>query len=153
LYSKFRKAVFRAASSAMIIIVLSTGIISPLNISSAGNNTPIAYAASVIDKNNDDHTYRIVAVGDSLTAGYEYGFTEQSIPYGFVEHVYEQALFHGLRAEYINYGVLGLRTSGLKRWIEAVVNGVSVKSSDIQRGLPDPRAERIFAETSQLRSN
>lgn len=152
MYSKFRKAAFRAASSVLIAIVLTTGIFSPLSISTAGNNAPTAHAASVVDKKKVDHTYRIVAVGDSLTAGYEYGFTEQSIPYGFVEHVYEQALFHGLRAEYINYGVLGLQTSGLKRWIEAVVSGASVKSSDIQSGLPDPRAERIFAETSLLRS-
>ncbi|WP_054023358.1 stalk domain-containing protein [Bacillus sp. FJAT-28004] len=152
MYSKFRKAAFRAVSSVMLTLLLITAFFSPLCVNSLVNNTSITYAASELDKKVEDHTYRIVAVGDSLTAGYEYGFTEQSIPYGFVEHVYEQALFHGLRAEYTNYGVLGLRTTGLKKWVEAIVNGVSVKSADIQSGLPDPRAERIFAETVQLRS-
>jgi len=152
LYSKFRKTAFRTASLVMLTLLLFTAFISPHSISSLDNNVFTAYAAPELDKKSDDHPYRIVALGDSLTAGYEHGFTEQSIPYGFVEHVYEQALFHGLRAEYTNYGVLGLRTAGLKRWVEAVVHGVSVKSAEVQSGLPDPRAERIFAETVQLRS-
>jgi lysophospholipase L1-like esterase len=116
------------------------------------NYSSMAYAALHTDDTAQTETYDIVAVGDSITAGYEYGFTEQSVPYGFVEHLYEQALFNGLSARYTNYGVLGLRTAGLKRWIGAVVQGATVKSSDIQKNLPDPRADRIFAETKQLRA-
>lgn len=94
--------------------------------------------------------YHIVTIGDSIAAGYVYGFTEKSIPYGIGEHVYEQALFRGLRAEYSNYGILGLRTAGLKNWLSAAAQGTSVKEADVQSGLPDPRAASILAETKQL---
>ncbi|WP_424767329.1 stalk domain-containing protein [Paenibacillus sp. sgz302251] len=137
MHSKFRKVLHRTAAVAVAAICL---------ISST------AYAAGADEKTPTRSGYSIVAVGDSVTAGYEYGFTEQSVPYGFVEHVYEQALFRGLRAEYTNYGVLGLRTNGLKRLLEAVQNQVAVTGPDIQSSLPDPRAEQIFAKTGQLRS-
>jgi len=151
LYSKFRKVPFRASASALIALLLMSGF-APPHTNPGEKNSEIAYAASEVDKAIEEKSYQIVAVGDSVTAGYEHGFTEQSIPYGFVEHVYEQALFHGLRAKYANYGVLGLRTTGLRRWMDAVVKGAGVQSADIQRSLPDPRAERIFAETKLLRS-
>lgn len=151
LYSKFRKVSARAAAFAVITFLLTSGFAPPYTVSPSERNSEIAYAASKVDK-AIEKTYRIVAVGDSVTAGFEYGFTEQSVPYGFAEHVYEQALFHGLRAEYTNYGVLGLRTTGLKQWMDAVVKGVGVQKTDVQSSLPDPRADRIFAETKQLRS-
>lgn len=152
LYSKFRKVPLRASAAALMAILLMSGFAPTYTINSGERNSEFAYAASKADKAIDDKTYHIVAVGDSVTAGYERGYTEQSVPYGYVEHVYEQALFHGLRAEYANYGVLGLRTAGLRRWMDAVVKGTVVQSSDIQRSLPDPRADRIFAETKLLRS-
>lgn len=102
--------------------------------------------------------YRIVALGDSLTAGYEPGMEneEKPVPYGYAERVYEQALFHGLRTEYANYGVLGLKSSGLLAWLQSARNGVTKPApDDIQSGIAsiDPRAERIFAATSALRSD
>jgi lysophospholipase L1-like esterase len=158
LYSKFRKAMLRAAASVVIAGSMTLALAHPLEAAPSGSYpadsafSAVAYAAPQSDKGIEENIYKIVAVGDSVTAGYEYGFTEQSIPYGFVEHVYEQALFHGLRSDYTNYGVLGLRTTGLKRFMEAVASGSSVKSSDIQSSLPDPRADRIFAKSKQLRA-
>lgn len=148
LYSKFRKVFFRILAPVIISSVMVTVLapILPANLSVS------VQAASNSDNASAANTYHILAVGDSVTAGYEHGFTESSIPYGYVEHVYEQALFHELRSEYTNFGVLGLRTSGLKRWMDAVVNGTAVKSKDIQSNLRDPRADRIFADSKLLRS-
>ncbi|WP_338554854.1 stalk domain-containing protein [Paenibacillus sp. KS-LC4] len=95
-------------------------------------------------------SYQIVALGDSLTAGYEYGFDAKSVPYGYAEHVYEQALFHGLRAEYANYGLLGLTSTGFSNLLNAVKEGKSVKVSEVQPGLKDPRAAAILSETVQI---
>ncbi|WP_336773944.1 stalk domain-containing protein [Paenibacillus sp. MMO-58] len=94
--------------------------------------------------------YRIVALGDSLTAGYEHGYTEKSVPYGYVEQVYEQSLFHGLRAEYVNYGILGLKAEGLNRLLQAVSGGRTVKADDIQKELQDPRKETLAGQTAQM---
>lgn len=148
LYSKLRKVSFRVLASVIISSLMVNAFTSFL----PSTRSTSIQAASQTGKAADSKTYHIVAIGDSVTAGYEHGFTEHAVPYGFVEHVYEQALFHGLRSDYLNYGVLGLRTAGLKRWMDAVVNGVTVKSSDIQSSLPDPRADRIFAESKLLRS-
>ncbi|WP_053372230.1 stalk domain-containing protein [Paenibacillus sp. FJAT-27812] len=151
MYSKFRKVLLRAAAGVMISALMASAFAQPLMVAPNGGQSAVAYAASQSDNPIEEKIYKIVAVGDSVTAGYEFGFTEHSIPYGYVEHVYEQALFHGFRSAYSNYGVLGLKTAGLKRWMEAVAGGESVKSADIQSNLPDPRADRIFAETKQLR--
>ncbi|MCM3629408.1 stalk domain-containing protein [Paenibacillus glycanilyticus] len=94
--------------------------------------------------------YQIVALGDSLTAGYEHGYTEKSVPYGYVEHVYEQALFHGLRAEYVNYGILGLKSEGLKLLLQAASDGRAVKPDDIQKELQDPRKDNLVGQTAQM---
>ncbi|AJY77984.1 hypothetical protein VN24_23785 [Paenibacillus beijingensis] len=102
--------------------------------------------------------YRIVAIGDSLTAGYEPGMenVKNPVPYGYADRVYEQALFHGLRTEFANYGVLGLSTEGLQNWLNSAQSGSSNPAADeIQSGIAsiDPRAERIFAATAGLRSD
>ncbi|GMK41184.1 hypothetical protein PCCS19_42400 [Paenibacillus sp. CCS19] len=97
--------------------------------------------------------YHIVAVGDSLTVGYINGMEKEAnpVPYGYVERVYEQALFHGLRASAANYGILGLTTEGLQHYIEAAENGTSVKPADLPFGTTkDPRIEQLAAATPQL---
>lgn len=96
-------------------------------------------------------TYDIVVLGDSLAAGYEHGFTEASVPYGFAEHVYEQALFQGHRAEYANFGLIGLKSEGLSKWVAAAAAGKTATKADIQPGLSDPRADRMFKQTAQLK--
>ncbi|WP_138755256.1 GDSL-type esterase/lipase family protein [Paenibacillus sinopodophylli] len=148
MYSKLRKVSVQTAAS-LILAVIFTTILSNQSLT---HQSKQVQAASQTKQANTD-AYHIVALGDSVTAGYEKGFTELSIPYGYVEHVYEQALFQGYRTEYENYGVLGLRTAGLKRWMDAVVISTEVKSTDIQTGLPDPRAEQLFSATKQLRSS
>lgn len=137
------------------VTALSTIALTPLNlpVNMINNSSAIASAAAVSDsKAVIENFYNIVALGDSLTAGYEPGFTEESVNkvYGYVEHVYEQALFHGLRASYTNYGVIGLQTTGLKLWMEAAAQNISLEASAIQKNLPDPRADKMFADTKNL---
>ncbi|MFC5404987.1 stalk domain-containing protein [Cohnella soli] len=76
-------------------------------------------------------SYNIVALGDSLGTGYEPGMTLQSVPYGYVDRVYEQALFHG-RSELDNYAILGLSTTGLFNFLQAASENRSVTAMDLQ---------------------
>ncbi|CAM3059902.1 stalk domain-containing protein [Paenibacillus sediminis] len=96
--------------------------------------------------------YHIVALGDSLTAGYEPTMKDQKnpVPYGYVERLYEQGLFHG-RTTFVNYGILGLKTEGLKNYIHAVKEGTSITSDGIQPGLPDPRIAQFAGGTAQTK--
>ncbi|QHW30872.1 copper amine oxidase [Paenibacillus rhizovicinus] len=91
----------------------------------------------------------IVAVGDSLTVGYENGMQLTSVPYGYVDRVYEQALYHG-RADVKNYGIMALRTPGLNNFLKAAANGTSVTPEEIQPNLAkdsiDPSAYTFNAE-------
>lgn len=77
---------------------------------------------------------RIVALGDSITAGYEPDLEAGVSYYGYVDRVYEQALFRG-RASVANYGVVGLTSTGLNKLLQAVVAGTEVKGADIQSDL------------------
>ncbi|WP_219642177.1 stalk domain-containing protein [Cohnella sp. CFH 77786] len=99
--------------------------------------------------------YRIVALGDSLTAGYEPGMTEKSVPYGYTDRFREQALFHG-RAKLGNFAILGLRTDGLLNLLQGAQDGKVLKAADIQ-DFADPRvaamAEGIGARTAELRQS
>lgn len=87
--------------------------------------------------------YHYVAFGDSLTVGYEPGMDEKSIPYGFVDRLYEQALYHG-RTKLDNYGMVGLTSEGLKNYLQAVFEGKVVTAADIQAGIPDPRIDQML---------
>ncbi|QNK56233.1 stalk domain-containing protein [Paenibacillus sp. PAMC21692] len=132
MYSKFRnklKMTALGAASAALLVQAGSALAAPASVGSTVS-------------------YDIVVLGDSIAAGYQAGFTEQSVPYGFAEHVFEQALFQGLRAEYVNYGVLGLRTEGLANWLEAAIAGEKVTEADVQAGLSDkdPRAKQMLAE-------
>ncbi|MDQ0115209.1 stalk domain-containing protein [Paenibacillus harenae] len=148
MYSKLRNRA-RGTKLALLAAIMLSVIVSP---SLPGSAVP-AYAVEESSSPSVD-AYRIVAIGDSVTAGYELGFTEKSVPYGFVEQVYEQSLFHGNRTEIANYGVIGLKTNGLKRWLEAAAGGSdAVEASDVQEGLPDPRTDQLFAGTKQLRES
>ncbi|WP_165861271.1 stalk domain-containing protein [Paenibacillus paeoniae] len=137
MYSKLRNTWNRAAIATIVAGCLA------FTVTASAAPKPAASAAP-------SDTYDIVVLGDSLAAGYELGFTESSVPYGFAEHVYEQALFQGLRAEYNNYGIIGLRSEGLSKWLDAAAKGQAVKGADIQAGLIDPRAAALFGKTTQL---
>ncbi|RIE03773.1 stalk domain-containing protein [Cohnella faecalis] len=92
--------------------------------------------------------YRIVAVGDSLTVGYQHGMTETSIPYGYVDRIYEQALFHG-RSELGNYGILGLKTPGLIKLLDGAAAGTPLKVDDLENYSKDENA-RIIAQADSV---
>ncbi|KOR76986.1 stalk domain-containing protein [Paenibacillus solani] len=108
-----------------------------------------AYADEVTDQN----TYRIVTLGDSLTVGYEPGMDMNSKPYGFVDRLYEQGLFHG-RTEVTNLGIGGLKTDGLKHYIQAVVDERAITAEEMQPGLSgiDPRTKQIGAEAAKAKN-
>jgi lysophospholipase L1-like esterase len=92
-----------------------------------------------------------VALGDSLTVGYEPGMTVESTPYGFVERIYEQALYHG-RTEMMNFGLVGLTSSGLNKFIQSVSADKLSTKEDIQPALIDPRADAVLANHSEIKA-
>ncbi|WP_246061537.1 stalk domain-containing protein [Paenibacillus oralis] len=94
-----------------------------------------------------DGDYLIVALGDSITAGYEPGVNASSVPYGFVERLREQGLFHG-RTRAVNYGILGLTSEGLKNYVAAIRAGEPVAADAIQPKLADPRMAALAAGTA-----
>ncbi|WP_019635157.1 stalk domain-containing protein [Paenibacillus fonticola] len=96
--------------------------------------------------------YNIVALGDSISAGYEPGMTAQSTPYGYVERLREQGLYYG-RTKTFNYGILGLTSEGLKNYVTAIGSGKPVKAEAIQRGVPDPRISVLASEIAEARAN
>lgn len=96
--------------------------------------------------------FNIVALGDSITAGYEPGMTDINVkPYGYAERLLEQGWYRG-RASLTNYGILGLTTAGLRNYTGAVATGVTIAPADIQAGLPDPRITQFAAITSQVKT-
>lgn len=96
--------------------------------------------------------YLIVALGDSISAGYEPGMDESSIPYGFVERLSEQGLFHG-RVTSLNYGILGLTSTGLNNYVTAINKDKQITSNELQPRLPDPRIADFLAGTSNAKAN
>ncbi|WP_155985921.1 stalk domain-containing protein [Paenibacillus gorillae] len=147
MYRKYRDKIIRPAAlllaCAMFINAAWTGV---SNTAYAGGN-PTDQAAQ------QGGYYRIVALGDSITAGYESGFSEHSTPYGYVEHLFEQSLFLGNRTAYTNYGLLGLRTTGLHALVQAAAEGRLANPDDIQKKLPDPRAKDIVSQTKELNTS
>ncbi|GAA3410834.1 stalk domain-containing protein [Paenibacillus hodogayensis] len=95
---------------------------------------------------------RYVIFGDSLAIGFEPGLTTASVPYGYSDRVYEQALLRG-RITMANYGIGGLTSSGLKTMMQAVAEGRKIKGSDIQPSLPDPRADQVVADTAKIKAD
>lgn len=129
---RMRKSIQRYISAVSAAVLTSSLL---LGAASAAPESAQAYAKQ---------PYRIVALGDSLTVGYEPGKGEKERPYGFVDRLQEQALLHG-RAETVNVGIAGLKSKGLENFVEAVKNGRAISADDIQPKLPDPRASQIGA--------
>ena len=94
--------------------------------------------------------FNVVVLGDSLAAGYQKGFDATSVPYGFSDIVYEQAMFQGNHASYTNYGVLGLRSSGLLNWLTAAEKQQFITANGVQQGLKDPRVDTLIGDTNAL---
>lgn len=114
----------------------------------------VVYTGSAASNTTPIKTH-YVAFGDSLTAGYEPGLgieDGKSIPYGFVDRVYEQALYYG-RAELHNYGLAGLRTDGLLNYIQAIVNAAPITGDEIQPELVDFRADDYGSRVAEAKKN
>ncbi|MBM7567305.1 stalk domain-containing protein [Paenibacillus sacheonensis] len=107
-------------------------------------------AAPAAPKAEANEPLHIVAVGDSLTVGYENGMTVSSIPYGYVERVYEQALYRG-RADLKNYGIIALKTPGLNKFLKAAADGTRIAADEVQTNLATyPLASETVAKTAAL---
>ncbi|CDN44631.1 stalk domain-containing protein [Paenibacillus sp. P22] len=114
-----------------------------------GGGAGAAYGAETAAQPDD---YHIVALGDSITVGYEpkVEYTVASPPYGYAERLYEQALLHG-RASLSNYGIAGLKSSGLKAFVSAIGSGAPITADAIQPSLPDPRTNEFGAAAAKIR--
>lgn len=97
-------------------------------------------------------TETYVSFGDSLTIGFEPGMTLESVPYGFVDRLYEQALMRG-RVQLTNYGIGGMTSTGLNKFIQAVADEKTVKASDLQPSFADPRADQVVSNTKQIKAD
>ncbi|EGG36903.1 stalk domain-containing protein [Paenibacillus sp. HGF5] len=119
-----------------------------LAVALVGPGVAPAYADEAAAKN----TYRIVTLGDSLTVGYEPGMDLNSKPYGFVDRLYEQGLFHG-RTEVTNLGIGGLKTDGLNNYVKAVLDERAITPEELQPGLSsiDPRTKQIGADAAKAK--
>lgn len=95
----------------------------------------------------------VIILGDSLAVGYENGFTTSSVPYGFSEHIYEQAMFQGYRTTMTNYGIIGLNSKGLLNWLGAASQQKSITADQLQAGLKDPRLAALLNQTEQLQKD
>ncbi|MBD7968870.1 stalk domain-containing protein [Paenibacillus gallinarum] len=96
--------------------------------------------------------YRIVTLGDSITVGYEPGLEDvKADPYGYVERLEEQALLHG-RAKVSNYGIAGLKTSGLLQFTDSISKGEKKSSEAIQPALVDPRVDDFTDRIKQIQT-
>ncbi|WP_193726662.1 stalk domain-containing protein [Paenibacillus guangzhouensis] len=97
---------------------------------------------------------RYVALGDSLTVGFEPQLLKEKnpVPYGFVDRILEQALYKG-RAKVNNYGILGLTSEGLRIYVKAIQSGQSFKYADLKSVAEDPRASSIEQGIAQAKAD
>jgi lysophospholipase L1-like esterase len=116
------------------------------------NTLPAGSVTSSLPLQNDavavTKEFRLVTLGDSITVGYEPNLKE--LPYGYVERLQEQGLLHG-RTQVDNYGIAGLKSSGLKNFADAIKEGKALTSEAIQPSLPDPRAAQVGANIASIR--
>ncbi|WP_314587320.1 stalk domain-containing protein [Paenibacillus terrigena] len=97
---------------------------------------------------------RYVALGDSLTVGFEPQLLKEKnpVPYGFVDRVLEQALYKG-RAKLSNYGILGLTSEGLRIYVKSIQSGEAFKYADLKSIAADPRAASIEQGIAQAKAD
>lgn len=144
---QFEKVKGRAFIATITAIMLVVSVFLP---NYAHAKEPLLSNAKIQMKKN---ILNVVVLGDSLAAGYENGFTVDSVPYGFGEHIYEQAMFQGYRANYSNYGILGLRSESLLKWLNAADKQAPITANELQAGLKDPNASALIGSIGQFRSD
>ncbi|RCX16232.1 lysophospholipase L1-like esterase [Fontibacillus phaseoli] len=149
-YNKFKNK-SRILASGMLTAALVLGSGASALASSSLPQGDVTTGSAALASAIQSGSQLIVALGDSITAGYEPGMSEASVPYGYVDRLKEQALFHG-RAEVVNYGILGLKTDGLLNYVSAIKAGNAVTANDIQDGLRDPRLAGLAAGTAEAKS-
>ncbi|MWC30441.1 copper amine oxidase [Paenibacillus sp. MMS18-CY102] len=154
LYSKLRKPIVSKAAALSLAAIIAGGTAIPgIPAALGGSHFAATNAYAATAETTAIGEYHIVALGDSLTVGYTNGMEKEAnpAPYGYVERVYEQALFQGLRASVSNYGILGLTTAELDRYVGAALKGEAIKPSDLPGGNGhDPRIAQLAAATPQL---
>lgn len=96
---------------------------------------------------SDLKPYTIVAIGDSITAGFEPDRKSGVDTYGFVERLEEQGWFHS-ETKAINLGVVGLTSEGLLNYVTALQAGKVVTADSIQANLDDDRIVELANEVS-----
>ncbi|MBY3622501.1 copper amine oxidase [Acinetobacter sp. CUI P1] len=139
--SKWRR-ILAASTSSMLLLSVLIGV--------GAGSANAADTSATQDASQD--VFRIVALGDSITAGYEPGMTDVNTkPYGYAERLLEQGWYHG-RSELTNYGILGLTTAGLRNYTGAIKEGLVITAEGIQSGLPDPRIDQFVKLTPQIAS-
>ncbi|XID92822.1 stalk domain-containing protein [Paenibacillaceae bacterium WGS1546] len=137
-----KRVLSRSISLIAASVVSLTAVLSP------------ALAASNRQSDPPD-PYRIVALGDSVSVGYEPTEAIRSgkeAPYGYVDRLYEQALFRE-RATLSNYAILGLTTAGLTNLLQGAIDGTPLASADLQDAFDAravPHVDDVAKRTKEL---
>ncbi|WP_315794441.1 stalk domain-containing protein [Paenibacillus sp. BIC5C1] len=153
-----RKRIWRSTAAGLTASMLAGMLILASSAQSAhaadSNTLPAGSVTSSLPVQKDavavTKEFRLVTLGDSITVGYEPNLKE--LPYGYVERLQEQGLLHG-RTQVDNYGIAGLKSSGLKNFADAIKEGKALTSEAIQPNLPDPRAAQVGANIAAIRES
>ncbi|KOY17495.1 stalk domain-containing protein [Paenibacillus xylanivorans] len=153
-----RKRIWRSTAAGLTASMLAGMLILASSAQSAlaadSNTLPAGTTTASLPANKDaiavTKEFRIVTLGDSITVGYEPNLKE--LPYGYVERLQEQGLLHG-RTQVDNYGIAGLKSSGLKNFADAIKEGKALTSEAIQPSLPDPRAAQVGANIAAIKES
>lgn len=153
-----RKRIWRSTAAGLTASMLAGMLILASSAQSAhaadSNALPAGSVTSSLPVQKDaisvTKEFRLVTLGDSITVGYEPNLKE--LPYGYVERLQEQGLLHG-RTQVDNYGIAGLKSSGLKNFTDAIKEGKALTSEAIQPSLPDPRAAQVGANIAAIRES
>ncbi|MGW7162037.1 stalk domain-containing protein [Paenibacillus taichungensis] len=153
-----RRRIWRSTAAGLTASMLAGMLILASSAQSAhaadSNTLPAGSVTSSLPLQKDavavTKDFRLVTLGDSITVGYEPNLKE--LPYGYVERLQEQGLLHG-RTQVDNYGIAGLKSSGLKNFADAIKEGKALTSEAIQPSLPDPRAAQFGANIAAIRES
>ncbi|MEK4053896.1 stalk domain-containing protein [Paenibacillus sp. FSL F4-0087] len=153
-----RRRIWRSTAAGLTASMLAGMLILASSAQSAhaadSNTLPAGSVTSSLPLQKDavavTKDFRLVTLGDSITVGYEPNLKE--LPYGYVERLQEQGLLHG-RTQVDNYGIAGLKSSGLKNFADAIKEGKALTSEAIQPSLPDPRAVQVGANIAAIRES